>query len=89
MGPIQSDVDSPQYFLDLYIPPYIPSLSALIESRKPGMHMVGKPSILLVAHPDEKMPTASKEMNAVQAVDTQVKTLFLTKDTPGAVLSRL
>ena len=89
MGPIESDVDPPQYFLDLYIPSYITSLSALIESHKPGTHMVGKPSILLVAHPDEKMPAAPKEIRAVQAIDTQVKTLFLTKATPTAVLSRL
>jgi CHAT domain-containing protein len=89
MGPVQSDVDPPQYFLDLYIPSYIPSLSALIESRKPGSQMICKPSILLVAHPDENMPAAPKEMRAVQAVDTQVTTLFLTKATRAAVLSRL
>jgi CHAT domain-containing protein len=51
--------------------------------------MIGKPSILLVAHPDENMPAAPKEMRAVQAVDTQVMTLFLTKATPTAVLARL
>jgi hypothetical protein len=60
MGPIQSGVDPPQYFLDLYIPSYIPSLCALIESRKPSTQMVGKPSILLVAHPDENMPRHRK-----------------------------
>ncbi len=89
MGPIQSDVDPPQYFLDLYIPSYIPSLSALIESRKPGTQTIGKPSILLVAHPDENMPGGLKEMKVVQAVDTEVTTLFSAKATPNAVLSRL
>jgi CHAT domain-containing protein len=89
MGPVQSDVDPPQYFLDLYIPSYIPSLSALIESRKPGSQTICKPSILLVAHPDENMLAAPKEMRAVQAVDTQVTTLFLRKATRTAVLSRL
>jgi CHAT domain-containing protein len=89
MGPIESDVDPPEYFLDLYIPSYIPSLSALIESRKPGSQTICKPSILLVAHPDENMQSAPKEMRAVQAVDTQVTTLFLMKATPTAVLSRL
>src|SRR6267154_757437 len=54
MGPIPSDVGRPRYFLDLYIPSYIPSLSALIESRKSGSQGIGKPSILLVAQPDEK-----------------------------------
>jgi len=89
MGPIQPDVDPPQYFLDLYIPSYIPSLSALIESRKPGTRTIGKPSILLVAHPDENMPVALKEMKAVQAVNTEVTTLFSARATPNAVLSRL
>jgi len=35
MGPLPSDMDLPRYFLDLYIPSYTPSLSALIESRNP------------------------------------------------------
>ena len=34
MGPIPSDVGPPQYFLDLYIPSYTPSLSTLIDSHK-------------------------------------------------------
>jgi CHAT domain-containing protein len=89
MGPVQSDVDHPQYFLDLYIPSYIPSLSALIESRKPGSQTICKPSILLVANPDENMLAAPKEMRAVQAVGTEVTTLFLKKATRTAVLSRL
>jgi CHAT domain-containing protein len=89
MGPITSDLDRPRYFLDLYIPSYTPSLSALIESHKPGSQVIGRPSILLVAQPDEKMPQALKEMKAVQAVDTQVTTLFSAKATPTAVLARL
>ena len=89
MGPIPSDVGSPRYFLDLYIPSYTPTLSALIDSRKPGSQAIGKPSILLVVQPDEKMPEALKEMKAVQAVDTQVTTLFSAKATPTAVLERL
>jgi CHAT domain-containing protein len=88
MGPISSDV-GPRYFLDLYIPSYIPSLSSLIESRKPGSQVNGKPSILLVAQPDEKMPQALKEMKAIQAIDTKVTTLFSAKATPTAVLGRL
>jgi hypothetical protein len=36
IGPIPSDVDLPQYFQDLYISSYTPSLSALIESRRPA-----------------------------------------------------
>jgi len=89
MGPIPSEVGRPRYFLDLYIPSYIPSLSALIESQKPGSQAIGKPSILLVAQPDEKMPQAFKEMKAVRAVDTQVTRLFSVEATPTAVLARL
>jgi len=89
MGPIPHDVGPPRYFLDLYIPSYIPSLSALIESRKPCSQAIGKPSILLVAQPDEALQEAWKEMKAVQDVDTQVTTLFSAKATPTTVLGDL
>ena len=89
MGPIPSDTGSSRYFLDLYIPSYTPSLSALIESRKPGSQAIGKPSILLVAQPDKEMPMAFKEMKAVENVDTQVTTLFSAKAKPAAVLTNL
>jgi len=89
MGPIPHDVGPPRYFLDLYIPSYIPSLSALIESRKPGSQGIGKPSILLVAQPDETLQEAWKEMKAVQAVDTQVTALFSARATPTTVLGNL
>ena len=90
MGPIPSDVGPPRYFLDPYIPSYTPSLSALIRSRNSaGSQVIGKPSILLVAHPDEKMPRALREARAVQAVDTQVTTLFSARATPSKVLARL
>jgi len=88
MGPVP-DMDPPTYFLDLYIPSYTPSLSALIESHKPASEATAKPSILLVTQPDDKMPLALKEMKAVQAVDTQVTTLFSKKATPIAVLECL
>ena len=86
MGPTQPNTDPPQYFLDLYIPSYIPSLSALIESRRPGSQAIDKPSILLVAQQDETMPGALREMKAVQDVDTKVTTLFKAKAKPTAVL---
>ncbi len=89
MGPIPSDVGPPRYFLDLYIPSYTPSLSALIESRKPGSQTFGKPSMLLVLLPDESMQDAFEEMKAVQAVRTRVKTLIGATATPTAVLERL
>jgi len=89
MGPIPSDGNSPRYFMDLYIPSYIPSLEALIESRKPRSQVISKPSILLVAQPDENMPEALKEIRLVQAAGTHVTTLFSAKAKPAAVLARL
>jgi len=89
MGPIPHDVGPPRYFLDLYIPSYIPSLSALIESRKAGSQAIRKPSILLVAQPGGTLQQAWKEMKAVQAVDTQVTALFSAGATPTTVLGSL
>jgi CHAT domain-containing protein len=89
MGPISHDVGPARYFLDLYITSYIPSLSALIESRKPSSQAVRKPSILLVTQLDETLQEAWKEMKAVQAVDTQVTPLVSAKATPTTVLRNL
>ncbi len=89
MGPIPTDDGPEQYFLDLYIPSYTPTLSALIGSYRPWSQTMGKPSILLVAQPDERMPHLLGEMKAVQAADTRVTTLRSAKATPTAVLGRL
>jgi CHAT domain-containing protein len=50
---------------------------------------MSKPSMLLVAQPDENMPKALKEMRVVQVAGTNVTTLFSAKATPAAVLARL
>jgi len=89
MGPIPSDSDTPRYFLDLYIPSYTPTLSALIESNKLGSRMLGRPSLLLVVQQDESMKAALGETRVVQSVNTQVKTLISARATPSAVLKRL
>jgi CHAT domain-containing protein len=88
MGPIPSDSDPPQYFLDLYIPSYTPNLSTLIESNKSGSQTSGKPSILVVL-PDASMEDALGEMHVVQSIDTKVETLISTRATPTAVLEHL
>ena len=88
MGPIPSDSGPHRYFLDLYIPSYTPTLSALIESNKSGSQ-IGKPSLLLVAQPDESMADALDEMRVVQSVNTEVKTLISARATPTAVLEHL
>ena len=89
MGPIPSDVGPPRYFLDLYIPSYTPSLSALIESRKPISHTFEKPSMLLVLQPDASMVRALDEMKAVQRASPWATTLVGASATPNVVLERL
>ena len=89
MGPIPSDCGPPRYFLDLYIPSYTPTLSALIESNKPGSMTLMKPSILLVSLPDQSMPAAWDETRIVQSINTRVKTLISARARPTAVLEHL
>jgi CHAT domain-containing protein len=89
MGPIRSDGPHKLYFSDLYIPSYTPTLSALIESRKTGAHSFKKPSILLVAQPDESMPRAWEEISHIQHLKTTVTTLISKNATPSAVMERL
>ena len=91
MGPIPSNdgFGHPQYFLDLYIPSYITTLSTLIESNNPGSHTLDKPSILLVSMPDASIPEVQREMEVVQATSTQVTTLTSKMATPTTVLKHL
>ncbi|KAH9963566.1 hypothetical protein BC827DRAFT_119314 [Russula dissimulans] len=62
MGPFSSDDGANVYFSDLYISSYTPTLSALIESRKPGAQTLSRPSLLLVAHPDGSLPGVKGEI---------------------------
>ena len=89
MGPIPSNDGVPRYFSDLYIPSYTPTLSALIDSRKPSKLSTGKPSILLVANPDDTMQKALPEIWFIQRLDTKVTTLFGKIAKPSAVLEGL
>ena len=89
MGPIRSDGPTKLYFSDLYIPSYTPTLSALIESRKPGMQPLGTPSMLLVVQPDAQMPSSLQEMRIVQTVCPMVETLSGKMATPISTLERL
>jgi len=91
MGPIPSDDGVKRFFSDLYIPSYTPSLSALIESRKPGTRTSIQPSLLLVAQPDASLPGAQEEMEIVQALGTRlpVESLISEGATPATVLEAL
>ena len=89
MGPVRSDGHAKLYFSDLYIPSYTPTLSALIESRKPSMQALGTPSMLLVVQPDAQMPSSLQEMRIVRTVCPSVETLFREKATPISTLEHL
>jgi tetratricopeptide (TPR) repeat protein len=89
MGPIPSDDnDEPLYFLDLYICSYTPTLSALIQSRHnaSSSRSSDRPSVLLVAQPDPSLPTVGGEIQAVQALDTEVTSLISKAATPATVI---
>ncbi|KAF8257963.1 CHAT domain-containing protein [Lactarius quietus] len=90
LGPIPSDDGSELYFLDLYITSYTPTLSALIESRKPRSlsKMLDKPSLLLVAHSKNQFG-AREEIRVVQTIATTVTTLASATATPTTVVEHL
>ncbi|KAH9986991.1 hypothetical protein BJV74DRAFT_988311 [Russula compacta] len=89
MGPIRSDGHIKLYLSDVYIPSYTPTLSALIESRKPSTQALDTPSMLLVVQPDAQMPSSLQEMRIVRNVCPLVETLFREKATPSSTLEVL
>jgi CHAT domain-containing protein len=91
MGPIPSSDTSEQYFSDLYIPSYTPSLSALIESRKASPQMPERPSLLLVAQPDDSLPGVKGEIKVIRALKAQVTVTCLVSSeaTPSSVVDGL
>ena len=90
MGPIPSDGNNKVYFMDLYIPSYTPTLTALVESRKPGSQhkTFDPPSLLLVAQP-ETLPGAWDEIKVLEAVGKPLTTLLSEEATPTTVVSCL
>ena len=92
MGPISSSDSCEQYFSDLYIPSYTPTLSALIESRKASPRMLEKPSLLLVAQPDDSLPGVSGELKVIKrALKARVMLtgLVSSEATPSSVIEGL
>jgi len=89
MGPIPSDDGVPRYFSDLYISSYTPTLLALIESRKLSKSSLEKPSIPLVANPDEALQQAFPEIWSIQRLDAKVTTLMGARARNSAVLEGL
>ncbi|KAI0298442.1 hypothetical protein B0F90DRAFT_1632621, partial [Multifurca ochricompacta] len=66
MGPIPSDDGVEQYFSDIYVSSYTPTLSALIQSRGPKVPTSDDPSLLLVGRPNDGLPAVWKEINAIR-----------------------
>lgn len=100
MGPIPSadGTASEQYFCDLYIPSYTPTLSALIESRKPITRRPSPgrwerpkhPLLLLVAYHEDNLGGMQKEIKAIQGLRrTKVKSLVGENVTKAAVIEGL
>ena len=91
MGPIPSSDTSERYFSDLYIPSYTPSLSALIESRRESPQVLDKPSLLLVARPDDSLPGVKGEIKVIRALESRVTVTSLVSGeaTPTSVLEGL
>ena len=92
MGPIPSRDGNVRYFSDLYIPSYTPTLSALIESRKPRSLPKTfdnlKPSILLVAQPNS-LDGVDDEIEAIESTSTPVTILRSEMATSETVLEGL
>jgi CHAT domain-containing protein len=92
MGPIPSlGNTSEQYFSDLYISSYTPSLSALVDSHKASPQMLSKPSLLLVARPDDSLPGVNGEIKVIRALKSRVTVtdLVSSKATPTSVVEGL
>ncbi|KAN0134110.1 CHAT domain containing protein [Lactarius tabidus] len=94
MGPIPSSgVGKPRYFSDLYIPSYTPSLSALIESRRTSLRVLERPSLLLVAQPEDSLPGVTGEIKVIleraQKSQVAVTRLVSSDATPISVIEGL
>ncbi|KAH9055415.1 CHAT domain-containing protein [Lactarius vividus] len=91
LGPIPSRGNRERYFSDLYIPSYTPSLSALIESRNASPQILEKPSLLLVAQPEDSLPGVNGEIKAIRSLEPRVTVadLVSSEATPSSVVEGL
>ncbi|KAH9952665.1 CHAT domain-containing protein [Russula dissimulans] len=89
MGPIESETCEEQYFSDLYVPSYTPSLSALIESRKGIVDNPEPPSLLIVGQPDSSLQGVRGEIKAIQRHAPSASSLIGAKGTRARVIKHL
>ncbi|KAH9047131.1 hypothetical protein EDB84DRAFT_1435058 [Lactarius hengduanensis] len=91
MGPIPSSDTPKRYFSDIYTPSYTPSLSALIESRTASPQILEKPSLLLVAQPDDSLPGVKGEIKVLRKLEERVTVMSLVSSeaTPSSAVEGL
>ncbi|KAH9952668.1 CHAT domain-containing protein [Russula dissimulans] len=88
-GPIESKDCIKQYFSDLYVSSYTPSLSALIESRKGIVANFERPSLLIVGQPDPTLQGVKGEIMVIQRHAPSVSSLVGAKATRASVIKHL
>ncbi|KAH9952653.1 CHAT domain-containing protein [Russula dissimulans] len=89
MGPIESEDCEMQYFSDLYVSSYTPSLSALIESRKGIVANSERPSLLVVGQPDPTLQGVRGEIKVIQRHAPSASSLIGAKATRASVMEHL
>ncbi|KAH9952662.1 CHAT domain-containing protein [Russula dissimulans] len=89
MGPIESEDCEKQYFSDLYVSSYTPSLSVLIESRKGIVANSGPPSLLIVGQTDPSLQGVRGEIKVIQRHAPLASTLIGAKATRARVIKHL
>ncbi|KAI0261958.1 CHAT domain-containing protein [Gloeopeniophorella convolvens] len=88
-GPVSSDNGMKQYFSDIYISSYTPTLSALIEARERSARASGPPSLLIVGQPDITLPGVRGEIKVVRGIATSGTSLVGRDATRATVMDHL
>jgi CHAT domain-containing protein len=66
MGPIPPKKNKVEYFSDVYISSYTPTLSALIKSREPRVQTSDPLSLLVIAPQDSSLDGVGEEIEAIR-----------------------
>ena len=75
----------------MYIPSYTPTLSALFESHKESPQKLERPSLLLVAQPDDSFPGVKGEIKVIRKLEERVMVtgLVSSRATPTSMVEGL
>ncbi|KAI0246847.1 CHAT domain-containing protein [Lactifluus subvellereus] len=85
MGPIPSTVGDEQYFSDIYVCSYTPTLSALMEAHSPATAIPDPVTSLLFVCPGPSLPGMKGEMAAIKRIGIPVTMLLGENATRQAV----